>query len=84
MNSMITSPLYAFPPATPRNTTDFLIESSQQRDMLLDQLAGMMELGLTNAYGSMSELMDKDTASACRMDRSIETADLHRFLPLIN
>jgi len=65
--------LFAFPPSSPCNTTEFLIEGSEGRNLMLDQLADMVELGLTNAYGTMSDLMDRDTALACRMDRGIET-----------
>jgi len=65
--------LFAFPPSSPCNTTEFLIEGSEGRNLMVDQLADMVELGLTNAYGTMSGLMDRDTALACRMDRGIET-----------
>jgi len=58
-------PTFAFPPSSPLNTTQFLIERSESR--LPSEDIAMFGLGLTNSYGSMEQLMDNSTTDSCRL-----------------
>jgi len=70
------SSVYSFPPSTPQNTTQFLIERNEERDIFKNQLAEMIELGLTNTYGTMLDLIDTETILACRMNKQFMNAPI--------
>ena len=68
---------YAFPPSTPRNTTQFLINRLEN-----EQPANTQPMdSFTFSYGSMDGLMDLSTLQSCRMDATSESLDCntHKF-----
>jgi hypothetical protein len=66
---------YAFPPSTPSNTTQFLIDRLENDPPIPEPL------DFAFSYGSMDGLMDLRTTQSCRMNALSEslTSNTHKF-----